>query len=411
MSGHTHCRICDTKLPDPFFNLGAMPLANSFLSSPAEFAGEASYPLAVCACSDCGLVQLNYVVPAEQLYRNYIYVSSTSETVRSHARTLAGNLVRRYGWGSSDLVVEVASNDGTVLKAFQGHGVRVLGVEPAENIAAIAEAEGVPTVAEFFNGETAGVLHTDHREAAGIIGRHVFAHVDNLHDFLEGVRTFLAEDGICIIEVPYLGDLLEHLAFDTIYHEHLSYFSLEPIQRLCERHGLQLIDAERITLHGGSVILHIGRAGQKNKPSERLSRMLAEEQAARFSDARQLIAFVKRVERWKEQFEGLLHELARSGMRLVGYGAAAKANTLLNYCCQTSQVLRVILDRSPHKQELYTPGTHIPVKPVDAWKQERASHLVILAWNFQDEIVRQMRPFTEAGGRFVQVLPRPAILE
>src|SRR5207302_8938983 len=226
MPAHTRCRICRTPLPEPFLDLGEMPLANSFLSGPEEFSSEASYPLAVAGCASCGLVQLNYVVPAEQLYRDYIYVSSTSEGVRRHAERLGDTLVAQYGWTSRDLIVEVASNDGTVLQAFRQRGVRVLGVEPARNIAFIDNAAGIPTIAEFFNRDSAQVVLREHGRAAAVLGRHVFAHVDDGHDFVEAVKYCLADEGVFLVEVPYLGDFVEKLEFDTIYHEHLSYVSL-----------------------------------------------------------------------------------------------------------------------------------------------------------------------------------------
>jgi len=410
MSAHTHCRICGERLPDPFLDLGQMPLANSFLSGPSEFAAEARYPLAVAGCGTCGLLQLNYVVPAEQLYRNYIYVSATSDTVRAHAATLSAGLIRQYGWGTSDLVVEVASNDGTVLKAFQRDGVRVLGVEPAKNIAAIAESEGVPTVAEFFTMDTARAVLESHGPAAGILGRHVFAHVDDVHGFFDGVGHLLRDDGVFVIEVPYVGDLLAHMEFDTVYHEHLSYIGLEPMSRLADQHGFRLVDVERVSLHGGSIILHMQRASAGTRASERLVAMLAEERALGLAAPERLAAFATGVLEWKARFETLIADVAASGATLVGYGAAAKANTLLNFCPDVARTLKVILDRSPHKHGLLTPGTHIPVEPVDAWQQEHATHMVILAWNFQQEIIRQMAPFKEAGGRFIVPIPEPRIV-
>src|SRR4051794_25269815 len=223
MPAHTRCRICRAAFPPPFLDLGEMPLANAFLSSAAEFAGEQRYPLAVAACQDCGLVQLTYVVPAEILYRDYIYVSSTSDGVRAHAARLAATLVEQYGWRQSSLIVEVASNDGTVLKAFQRQNVHVMGVEPARNIAAIAERDGVPTVPEFFEPATARAIRASNGPAAAIIGRHVFAHVDDVHAFFDAVDALLTDDGVFIVEVPYLADFLDHLEFDTVYHEHLSY--------------------------------------------------------------------------------------------------------------------------------------------------------------------------------------------
>jgi len=410
MPAHTHCRVCGTALPPPFLDLGSMPLANSFLSSRAEAASEARYPLAVTACPDCRFVQLNYVVPAEQLYRDYIYVSSTSDGVRHHADWLAGNLIQRYGWKPTDCVVEIASNDGTVLKAFQQRGVRVLGVEPALNIASIARADGVPTEAEFFTEPVGEAIARANGRAAAILGRHVFAHVDNVNDFLRGVSKLLADDGVLVIEVPYLGDFLEKLEFDTIYHEHLSYVSLEPMARLCEQNGLRLVDVEKADLHGGVVILHIAKAASGRARSDRLRTMIDAERANGYGDPSRLARFARDVEAWRARFVGLVRSLVAGGATLVGYGAAAKANTLMNYCPEAAASLRVIFDRSPHKHGKFTPGTHIKVEPVDQWRSTGATHMVILAWNFQDEIVRQMQPFADAGGRFVVPIPEPRVL-
>jgi len=410
MGKHTTCRICGTGLPPPFLDLGSMPLANSFLQSPAEFRDEPSFPLAVAGCVECELVQLNYVVPAEQLYRHYLYVSATSEAVRRHGENLAESMTRRYGWGSTDLVVEVASNDGTVLRAFQRRGLRVLGVEPALNIAEMAERNGVPTVPEFFTEETARGQRERAGAAAAIVARHVFAHVDNVHDFLRGVSTLLATDGVLIIEVPYLGELIAKLEFDTIYHEHLSYISLRPIVRLCEERGLRLVDVEPVDLHGGSVLLHICRRESGRRPSDAVAAMVREEEACGLSSPRVLAAFAGRVHAWKVRFEEAIAGLRRSGADLIGYGAAAKANTLLNYCPEAARSLRLVLDRNPLKHGRYTPGTHIPVQPVEQWTSDPATHMLILAWNFKDEIMRQMKPFAERGGRFVIPIPEPDVI-
>ena len=410
MPAHTHCRVCNTPLPPPFLDLGSMPLANSFLASRADAATEERYPLAVTACGECRFVQLNFVVPAEQLYRDYIYVSSTSDGVRKHADWLAENLIARYGWQPSDCVVEVASNDGTVLKAFQKRGVRVLGVEPALNIAAIARADGVPTEAEFFTEAAGAAIAKSHGKAAGILGRHVFAHVDNVNDFLRGASALLTDDGVLVIEVPYLGEFIEHLEFDTIYHEHLSYVSLEPMVRLCAQNGLRLVDVEKASLHGGVVILHIARASGGLQPSERLQQMIAKEQANGYGDPARLARFARDVETWRGRFIAFVRGLVDGGATIAGYGAAAKANTLLNYCPEVAASLQVILDRSPHKHGRFTPGTHIRVDPVERWADAKATHMLILAWNFQEEIVRQMQPFADAGGRFIVPIPEPRVL-
>jgi len=408
MGDHTRCRICATPLPAPFLDLGAMPLANSFLASLDDAAAEPRYPLAVASCGRCGLVQLTYVVPAETLYRDYIYVTSTSDVVRVHADTLAGSLAARYGWSPDTLVVEVASNDGTVLRAVQRRGARVLGIEPALNIASIAEAAGVPTVPEFFDATTAAAIRERHGPAAAILGRHVFAHVDDVHDFLRGVETLLTPDGVLVIEVPYFTELIDKLEFDTIYHEHLSYVALTPITRLCADHGLSLVDAEMVGLHGGSVIMHIQRGPRA--ASARVERMLADEGRRGLLRPESLAAFASRVTAWKARFEDLVATTVAGGGRLIGYGAAAKANTLLNYCPDVARALGAILDRSPHKHGRYTPGTHVPVVPVDEWMAAKATHMVILAWNLRDEIVRQMKPFADAGGHFIVPIPEPEIV-
>jgi novobiocin biosynthesis protein NovU/D-mycarose 3-C-methyltransferase len=409
MGNRTQCRICAQPLPAPFLDLGEMPLANSFLSSAADASSEARYPLAVASCSGCGLAQLTYVVPAEQLYRDYIYVSSTSDGVRRHGEYLADTLIAQYAWQPSDLVVEVASNDGTVLQAFKQRGVRVVGVEPARNIAAIAVNNGIPTLAEFFNRESAAAVLSAHGRASFIFGRHVFAHVDDVHEFMEAVLLCLADDGVFVIEVPYFFDFLEQLEFDTVYHEHLSYVSLGAMEHLCRAHGMALVDVERIALHGGSIVLHMRRAGA-GAASARLTQLLERERASKMHDPSRLHAFAADVRQWKGQFETLIETLGSHGARLVGYGAAAKANTLLNFCPSAARALPAILDRSPHKHGKLTPGTHIPVRPVEEWEQYAPTHLVILAWNFHREIMQQMQPFRDQGGAFVVPIPTPRVI-
>jgi novobiocin biosynthesis protein NovU/D-mycarose 3-C-methyltransferase len=409
MSNHTSCRVCGDRLPSPFLDLGSMPLANSFLASPEEFSGEQTFPLALTSCGTCGLVQLTYVVPAETLYRDYIYVSSTSDAVREHGRTLAARFRERYGLTPSDLVVEIASNDGTVLKAFQGLGLKVLGVEPARNIAQIAVTAGVPTVPEFFTGDLgASLVAAPHQPAAVILARHVFAHVDDVHDFLAGAAALLDDRGVLAIEVPYLGDLLANGEFDTVYHEHLSYFALSQFVRLCERHDLRVVDVDRIELHGGSIIVHIRKP--KWPVSDAVTRLLADEASSQMWSVEQLQRFGERVARWKREFESSVAGVKAKGNIIVGYGAAAKANTLLNYCPDVARSLVCILDRSPHKQGKYTPGTHTLVRPVEDWRSLGATHMAILAWNFRHEIMRQMQPFADAGGSFIVPLPKVEII-
>ena len=296
---HTRCRICRTPLPDPFLDLGEMPLANSFLHSPEEFSKEVSYPLAVSLCPKCGLVQLTCVVPPEQMYRQYPYVSSTSESVRRYAADLAGRVTTALTLGPKDRVVELGSNDGLVLKAFQEQGVQVMGVEPARNLAAVARKNGIPTVEEFFGEETALALNRDSGPASVILGRHVFAHIHDLHDFFRGVDRLLAPGGVLLIEVPYLGTLHSQMEFDTIYHEHLSYVALRPAKVLCEEHGFNLVDVERVPLHGGSILLWFQRAGKDRSPSARLESLWREEESARLAEPETWAQFARQLAGWK----------------------------------------------------------------------------------------------------------------
>jgi novobiocin biosynthesis protein NovU/D-mycarose 3-C-methyltransferase len=324
-------------------------------------------------------------------------------------------LIAQYGWKPSDLVVEVASNDGTVLQAFQKRGIRVVGVEPARNIAAIATAAGVPTIPEFFNKASAQTVLREHGRAAAILGRHVFAHIDDVHEFLDAVKTCLTDEGALLIEVPYLGDLMANLEFDTIYHEHLSYVSLGAMEHLCRRHDITLVDVEPISLYGGSVIIHMRRSTLGTTPSTRLGQMLENERSSGMTSPGRLEKFAADVTAWKMRFEALIGKLRKEGASLIGYGAAAKANTLLSFCPEAATSLRYILDRSPHKQGRYTPGTHIRVEPVNRlaseWTNGAApTHMLVLAWNFMDEIIAQMKPFSERGGRFVVPIPEPRII-
>ncbi len=407
---HTRCRICDRALPEPFLNLGVTPLANSFLSSPDDFPRERFYPLAVTNCPACGLVQLTYVVAPQELYRNYIYTSSTSDAVRAYAVQLASHWTNKLQLNETHQVVELGSNDGTVLKAFRNHGVRVLGVEPARNIAKIAVGEGIPTVNEFFNTRTALSISKEYGKASVILGRHVFAHLNDFHNFFKGVQHLLHPEGYLLIEVPYLGDLVEKLEFDTIYHEHLSYIALKPVEKLCQMHGFSLIDAERVSLHGGSILLTI-RRGESLRHTERLDAMISNEEKGKLCERKELERFAAKIFRWKSAFESFINRLGEEKKTLIGYGAAAKANTLLNFVPRQATALKYILDKSPHKQGLYAPGTHLPVVPVERWREEKnGTYMLILAWNFQEEIRQQLKDFSEEGGRFVIPIPEPALL-
>lgn len=403
------CRICRTVLPPAELNLGKMPLANEFLDSPAAPPQEI-FPLSVTRCSGCSLWQLDRVIAPERLYRNYIYLSSISSTVGHHARRLAAEMIPRYELGQNSLVLEIASNDGTVLQAFRDREIPVLGVEPARNIAQLARAKGIETCEEFFTMELAQGLRRQGRQARLILARHVCAHVDDIVGFLQGVNELLGPEGVFVAEFPYLGDLVENLEFDTIYHEHLSYFSLASFGEACTRAGLKVFDVEPIRLHGGSVLVHAAKNGAKRETSDRFQKMLDEENSRCLNHPSTLSQFVRRLAAWKKEILGMTEALGTQGARLAGYGAAAKANTLLNYVPGVAASLSCIFDLNPWKQGRWTPGTRLPVKPPADWQKLRPTHLFLLAWNFQNEIRKQMADFEKAGGKFIVPFPVPRIL-
>lgn len=386
-----------------------MPLANEFLDS-RNAPPQETFPLSVTRCSGCHLWQLDQVIPPERLYRHYIYLSSISSTVGQHARRLAAEMIPRYGLGPSTLVAEIASNDGTVLQAFHDQGIPVLGIEPARNIAALARAKGLETCEEFFDLALARQLRKEGKKARLILARHVCAHVDDVVGFLRGVDELLEPEGVFVAEFPYLGELVDNLEFDTIYHEHLSYFSLASFGEACARAGLEIFDVEPIRLHGGSVLVHVCRKGSGRQPSARLREIRQSEETSDLNGDQTLATFVRRLHAWKNQMTALVTEIQSAGGRLAGYGAAAKANTLLNYVPAVAEALECVFDLSPWKQGKWTPGTRRWVRPPDEWKKIRPTHLLLLAWNFQDEIREQLSEFEKSGGKFIVPFPGPRIL-
>lgn len=386
-----------------------MPLANEFLDSP-DAPPQETFPLSVTRCNSCSLWQLDRVIPADRLYRHYIYLSSISSTVGHHARRLAAELIPRYGLDKQSLVVEIASNDGTVLQAFRDQGISVLGIEPARNIAQLARAKGIETCDEFFALPLARELRSQGRQARLILARHVCAHVDGITEFLRGVNELLAPEGVFVAEFPYLGDLIENLEFDTIYHEHLSYFSLASFGEACARAGLEIFDVEPIRLHGGSVLIHAVKQGSRRAKSERFGKLREEENFNGLNQSQTLSQFVCRLQEWRKEIVAYMADLMSRGVRLAGYGAAAKANTLLNYVPEVAASLSCIYDLNPWKQGKWTPGTRLPVKPPDDLQKFRPSHILILAWNFQNEIRNQLADFERAGGKFIVPFPHPRIL-
>ncbi len=406
----TTCRACGRADLELFLPLGDVALANSFLRSPEQFASERRFPLEVYFCRTCTMVQLADVIDPEVLFSNYLYVTGTSDTIAAHNVGYARTVVELTAAGKSELVVEVASNDGSLLRRFQDHGVRTLGVEPATNIAAGANAAGVPTVNRFFDSRCARELRAEHGPARAVIGNNVLAHVDDPVDLLRGFKELLDERGLAIVEVPELAEFVERLEYDTVYHEHLSYFSVTSLMRVCEEAGLRIVRVDHVPVHGGSVRMYaapVERVREHAPAVRELSR--AEHESGMASPAR-LRRFADDVRENRRALLELLDGLRAQGKSIGGYGAPAKGNTLLNYCGIGVERLPWTVDKSPLKVGLYTPGSHIPVLPASELLARQPDYCLILAWNFADEIRRQQAEYARRGGKFILPIPTPRVV-
>jgi SAM-dependent methyltransferase len=393
----------------PVLSLGETPLANALLTEAQLALAEERFPLEVVCCESCSLLQLAHSVPPEKLFREYLYFSSFSDTMLRHSEQLVGRLIRERQLGPASQIVELASNDGYLLQYYRRAGVPVLGVEPASNIAKVARERGIPTVDEFFGEALARQLASEGRSADVIHANNVLAHVPELGGFVEGIRVLLKPAGLAVIEFPYAREMIERCEFDTIYHEHLCYFSLTAVNGLFARHGLQVADVERLPIHGGSLRLHARHAGQ-GKPSEAVEALLAEEQRLGMDRLGYYEAFAGRVAALKASLVGLLGQLRAEGSRVAAYGAAAKGNTLLNYCGIDGRTLEFVADRSTHKQGRYLPGSRLKVEPPESLVQRHPDYVLLLTWNFASEILRQQSGYLAAGGRFVLPVPEPHIV-
>jgi SAM-dependent methyltransferase len=390
--------------------LGNQPLANSFLKSPDEFADEQFFPLDTVFCESCSLVQIPDVVDPEVLFRHYLYVTGTSETIAKHNLSYARAVTDMLWLTKNDLVIEVASNDGSLLRCFQDLGVRTLGVDPATNVAAMARANGVETINEFFNHETAKHIRAERGPAKAVIGNNVLAHVDDTQGFLRGCKEVIGEDGLVIIEMPYLGDLLNRTEYDTIYHEHLCYFSVNSLMRLCESAGLRIARMDHVPIHGGSLRMHAGHVEVRPTHSAQALDWAEEEKSKGFTSFERYERLTRSVERSRDSLTELLTRLKAEGKTVAGYGAAAKGNTLLNYCQITTELLPYIVDKNPLKLGMYTPGMHIPVLPVSTLLERQPDYLLILAWNFAEEIMRQQSEYKARGGKFIIPIPEVTVV-
>ena len=406
----TTCRICLNQELRPFLSLGPTPLANAFLKSPDDFAHEALYPLDVYFCEVCSLVQLLDVIDPETLFRNYIYVTGTSETMIEHNQQYAQTLVDVLKLGVDDLVVEVASNDGSLLQCFKPYSVKTIGIEPATNIAELARANGVETISQFFNANLAQSIRDSYGPANLVIANNVLAHVDETQDFLHGCKMLIKDDGLIVIEAPSLSDLLERLEYDTIYHEHLCYFSVGTLIHLCNAVGLSIVRMDHVPVHGGSLRMYAGTQSHYGDHAKEVLEWAAEERRAGLTNPVYYERFATAAQSNRRALLTLLERLAAEGKTVAGYGAPAKGNTLLNYCGIDTRLLPYTVDKNLMKVGLYTPGMHLPVLPVTTVLERQPDYLMILAWNFADEIMRQQQTYRDRGGRFIIPIPEPRIV-
>jgi SAM-dependent methyltransferase len=404
------CLGCGALSPNVFLDLGRTPLANSYLDTETDLGKEETFPLAVGYCEFCQLVQLSETVPPERMFSEYAYYSSFSNSFLAHAQAIAQADISRFALGSHSLVLEIASNDGYLLQYFKQRGIGILGVDPAANLAEEANRKGIPTLCRFFGEDTAPAIIHDHGQADLVLGNNVLAHVPGINGFLKAVAACLKPDGAAVFEFPYLRELLDKTEFDTIYHEHVFYYSLSAIQKLARRTGLELWDVTLEPVQGSSLRVFLQHPG--TRPIEhRVDAMLNEERKCGLTDPARYASFGQRVRAFKNQLLSMLGEFKRVGKRVGAYGAPAKGNTLLNYCGIGRDLIEFTVDRNPYKQGKLLPGSHLPILPPEELLARMPDYALILPWNIADEIVGQQTAYLRAGGRFIVAVPSPRLIE
>ena len=402
----SQCRFCDEPLVHTFVDLGMSPLANSYIDVSKQNEMEAFYPLHVYVCEKCLLVQLEEFEKAADIFSDYAYFSSYSESWLQHAKDYVDMMVKRFSFGSDSQVMEIASNDGYLLQYFQEKGVPVLGVEPAANIAKVASERGIPSIVKFFSVKTAHELVAQGKQADLLVGNNVLAHVPDLNDFVAGIKVILNPRGIVTMEFPYIVRLMAEKQFDTIYHEHFSYFSFQTVERIFAKHGLTLFDVEEVSTHGGSLRIFGRHTEETSLPVTSNVRDLKQsEQGEGFGELNRYLSFTESVQETKYRLLEFLISAKRQGKTVVSYGAPAKGNTLLNFCGVGKDFIDYTVDRSPQKQGCVLPGTHIPVFHPDRIKETQPDYVLILPWNIKDEVMSQMAHIREWGGKFVTPIP------
>jgi SAM-dependent methyltransferase len=404
------CRFCKAPLRTTFVDLGMSPLCESFVPAEALNHMEPFFPLHVFVCERCFLVQLDEYVTPGDIFTEYAYFSSFSDSWVEHARRYCVAVSKRLGLGPSSKVVEIASNDGYLLQHFVKAGVPVLGIEPAANVAKVAVDKGIPTTVRFFGEQTAADVARESGHADLIIGNNVLAHVPDINDFVEGLRVLLKPTGTVTMEFPHLVRLMEGNQFDTIYHEHFSYLSLITVDRIFQAHGLRVYDVDEIPTHGGSLRIYACHAGSAQPTLEAVKALLAREDEFGLRDIATYGRFAEQVRETKRKLLTFLIDARRQGRRVAGYGAPGKGNTLLNYCGVRTDFVDYVVDRNPYKHSRYLPGTHIPIFPPEKIAETRPDYVLILPWNLKDEIVSQLSYIREWGGQFVVPIPEVEVL-
>ena len=405
------CRHCDSELTVSLCDLGMSPLANSYLAADQLDRMEPFYPLHAYVCSNCFLVQLQEFETPEHIFSDYAYFSSFSDSFVAHAKAYVEEMVTRFGFDETSQVIEIASNDGYLLQFFVAKNIPVLGIEPAANVAKAAEEKGIPTLVQFFNPETATSLSEQGKQADLLLGNNVLAHVPALNEFVRGMKIALKQRGVITMEFPHLLRLMQDNLFDTIYHEHFSYLSLNTVERVFAAHGLRVFDVQEVPTHGGSLRIFATHADNDDRPTEpNVGAVKTAESDAGLQDLDAYRAFSERVKETKRSLLRFLMDAREQGKTVVGYGAPAKANTLLNYCGVRTDLLEYTVDRSPHKQDHFVPGVHVPIYGPERIDETKPDYVLIFPWNLKDEIMKQMAHIRAWGGKFVVPIPSAKVL-
>ena len=406
-----NCRICRSTRLYKFLDLGEMPIPNGFRKKEDLSKREENYELACNYCKICGLVQLSTVVHPDNMFKNYVYISGTSRARMSNFSSLAYQAHSRLNLSESSVVYDIGSNDGSLLTFFKAYGCKVVGIDPASNLTSITELNGVPTEVVYFNTNSAKRLKAKHGKADVITATNVIAHIDNLHSVFKGVDVLLKKDGVFITEFPYLVDLMDKLLFDTIYHEHLSYFALKPWSLMVEKMGFEIVDLRRLPIDGGALRLTHKRKSKKRNPAKKtLEYFLKLEEQKGLNKEDTYEVFSKKVNDLKNELNELIDSLKKDKKRIIGYGAPAKGNVLTNFFKIGKNKLDYIVDSTPYKQGLFTPGMNIPVYPESKLEKDMPDYALILAWNFANEIIAKQNAFQSKGGRFIIPLPEVKVI-